>query len=428
MSIENHLKITIFINRDIDQIVRAKQWDALSRFLDVTLLNDHGSAIDLTDCRVQFNAEKADGTNIMNNAVITDAVKGQFTIELTDQALAIGDSVLRSDITVFSNDATVLLTTRTFMVQIQSTMRDDEAVESSNEYNAVVTLFQNVWDMREVIRDMNEKQGQLTDDLPNEWGNEQAGTSMFGALNKIWNYLKTQSTAGIVDLINQINAVLGIANPTVEGTDTAMNYLLKIFKKADSVNSQVFLAGGTFSVPTGITRIYVTACGGGGGARARTGATPSAGSGGSTVIGNLITLPGGSGANAASGGLSGGAGGGAGGDAGAAGANGLAGCGGTYASGGGGGGSLGGGGNSGDPGTGSGASLFGTATHGHGSFGGGAGSAGFGGGGGGAAIYKRVFTVTPGQNIAITIGAGGAAGGSAGGYHRGGTGIAIIEW
>lgn len=221
--IESRMKLSLFINKDTERIIKAKQFDATSRYLDVTLLKDDGTAYDLTGCRVQFNALKADGNYIMNNAVITDAPKGEFYVELTDQTLALGDSMVKCDISVFSLDGSSILTTRSFMIQVQATVRNDEAAESTNEYNAVVTLFQDVWDMRETVRMINERFGLLTDDL--EEGDLQAGSSALGALNNIWNYLKTQSTAGIVETVGSIKSVLGNPNPVSSNTQSVMNYL-----------------------------------------------------------------------------------------------------------------------------------------------------------------------------------------------------------
>lgn len=220
---ENHIKITLSVNQDTDRIIKAKQFDAASRYLDVTLVNDDGTAFDLTDCRVQFNAQKADLKYIMNDAVITDPAAGKFTIELTDQTLAIGNSVVNADISIFSLDGIHILTTRSFGIEVQATVRNDTATESSNEYNSVVILFQDVWDMRETIREINERFGQLDDDLEPE--DEQAGSSALGGINRMWNYLQTQSTAAVAEMVSDIKTLLGRANPTSSNKTTVMNYL-----------------------------------------------------------------------------------------------------------------------------------------------------------------------------------------------------------
>ena len=156
--------------------------------------------------RVQFNARKPGGTHIMNNAVIIDAAAGVFRVELTDQTLAVGNSKVEADITIFTNDAKAILTTRTFVIDVQATMRNDAAVESGNEYGAVVTLFQDVWDMRETIRSINTRFGQPGDGVGA--GEQAAGSTAMGALNRIWNYLRTQSTAAIVETVNAVYGIV----------------------------------------------------------------------------------------------------------------------------------------------------------------------------------------------------------------------------
>ena len=422
-------KITISVNRDIQDIIVAKQMDANSRFLEVSLVHDDGVAVDLSGHVVRFNARKPDFTTVFNECKIKNAPGGVFLVELTDQTLAL-PGVVMADISVHTEDEEVILTTRTFCIRVQAMVRDDGAIESSNEFGAVILLFQDVYDMRQTIIDINDKQGELTDDLPSDWGDEQAGSSMFGALNRMWNYLKTQSTAGIVDLINQIKTLIGSANPTVDGTDTVMNYLLRIFKKPNPANVQVFLSNGTFRVPAGVTTIYVTACGGGGSGMLAS-STPGV-NGTSTVIGSLITLAGGGGGTTAGGGAAGGAGGGAGSTSNptAPGAHGITGRGGMHGgAAGAGGGSLGGGGGGYISNTIvpiSGESLF-PGKAGLGSFGsgGGGGTTNMNGGGGAAAIYKQPYAVTPAQNINITVGLGGS---QTSRTAAGGSGIAIIEW
>lgn len=219
-----------------------------------------------------------------------------------------------------------------------------------------------------------------------------------------------------------------------------------------SMRNRVFLSDGTFTVPDGITKIWITACGGGGSGNymQSNNAALAGSSGTSTVIGSLITLAGGGGAAAQAVGTSGGIGGGNGGEGGL-----LSGkCNG-------GGGSLGGGGaNDGDYnksdkvygcdvvaggkasfGFNDGETWTSSLTQGVGCNGGfGAGGGGVSvatssatyitpyGGGGGAAIYKKEFSVTPNQAISITVGKGGTASNSYAIAGSGGDGIVIIEW
>lgn len=191
---------------------------------------------------------------------------------------------------------------------------------------------------------------------------------------------------------------------------------------------RVFTASGVFTVPTDVFEIFVTGCGGGG----------DRGAGANSVVGELVTMAGGSaagagtekrgagagggggiGSNGSNRGGAGGAGGGAG--AAAGGAGGAGGGGGTSGGGGGG----GGGGSYGAGGAGGGGGADGGAG-GAGGIGGGAGGdggaskySGKDGGGGGKLILGKPFSVTPHQSINITVGEGNG---------KGGDGIVIIEW
>lgn len=448
----NYTNVSIFVNRDMGEIIKAKQLDANSRFLRVELLQDNGEPLNLTGNKVRFNAKKKDGNTIFNNAVITNAPAGQFTVELTDQTLAIGNSEVTADITVFSNDETAILTTRTFSIWVQTTIRNDAAIESSNEFGAVVNLFQDVWDMREIIKAIDGRLGDIDDDIPATPGAAAASFSMFGALNQIWNYMKTQSTAGIVETVNSI---LSVVNNILGKTETMIVY-----------RGISWWVPGTYTwiCPSGVTKGLITACGGGGGGgggastytgggggggaciidslyslvpgqtytiKVGTGGTGgvgtgvTGGTGGITSIGSLVSLTGGGGGgggglngNGSSvGGTAGGAGGGAGagagssatgiGGAGLAGA-GIGGAGGGGLVGGGGGGSYGGGGGVGGGVTGSTGNSGGSGLGRSGGFGLGAsaalgGNGGTGGGGGGG------------------VNTGGTGG-------TGGSGMCMIKW
>lgn len=176
------------------------------------------------------------------------------------------------------------------------------------------------------------------------------------------------------------------------------------------VRFKMFTSNGTFVVPEGVTKIYVTGCGGGGGGCA-SGSGANGSSGGATSLGSLITLNGGGGAiNTGSG---------VGGTAGGAGATpGVVG----------------------NPNIG-GSSMFGipgkytttsnmTVASGYGA--GGCGSETGGGtpvsGGGGASVLKNEISVTPGTSHTVTIGSGGSGAVSNLQGLSGTSGFLLVEW
>lgn len=225
---ENHIKLTLFINKDAERAIKAKQFDAMSRYLDITLVNDDGTPCDLTGHSAQFNCLKADETYVINNCTITSPTEGKLTAELTDQTLAIGESICKCDISLFSEGGKQILSTRTFFVHVQASVRNDDAIESANEYGAVQALFQDIWEVYEIVHQINSRFGELTDDLKE--GQQKAGSSALGALNNIWHYLKTQSTAHVVETVNNIEEVVGSTDSPL-GTDTIMGYLKLIEKR-----------------------------------------------------------------------------------------------------------------------------------------------------------------------------------------------------
>lgn len=205
--VESVFNLVIYVNKEVESIIKAKSLDCSSRYLEITLVNDNGVAYDLTGHTVRFNALKEDGKHVFNNADIVDYEGGKVRVALTDQTLAIGDSELIADISIFSEDGECVLTTRTFVIEIQKTIRDDLAIESSDEYGAVLTLFQDVWDMRCYIEHKGSLLGELDDEVSE--GDEQAGKTILGGINNIWNYLINQSTAGVVEVVNSMSATIG---------------------------------------------------------------------------------------------------------------------------------------------------------------------------------------------------------------------------
>lgn len=195
---------------------------------------------------------------------------------------------------------------------------------------------------------------------------------------------------------------------------------------------QVFTTSGTWTAPKGVTRVFVTGGGGGGGGAG--GWNDSSGNaGGITSFDNLLSLPGGGGAQAFGLGALGGV---AGGPGGQSGQNGVNSSGISSVKG-------GDGGDSGPYKGGLGGAMGGILeaktkgrNGGYCSGGGGAGYQSqtvFPGGGGAQFVYNQQITVVPETTYTITIGAGGKGGPGSSGTEQnvggnGGSGILTIEW
>lgn len=156
-------RLDIEINEEITSIITAVQNDTLSRYLDVVLL-DNGIPIDLSNERVKIYMLKPDGKEIFNDGVVTDATAGRCEFELTTQALG-GVGVLFTQISVWSKDNTntEILSTKVFRIFVTKSLITDSAIESSNEYGALVVLFQKFYEAIELMTDMVQNIGKPGD-------------------------------------------------------------------------------------------------------------------------------------------------------------------------------------------------------------------------------------------------------------------------
>lgn len=239
-------------------------------------------------------------------------------------------------------------------------------------------------------------------------------------------------TGGVSSLNTLMGALTLAAGSNITITTSGGNTLTiaSTASGGGGLSSQLFTSSGTFTVPSGVTTIYVSASGGGGGGgggSTTAGGTGTNGSaGGATSIGALLTLSGGLNGSASLGGSgtpsAGGSSGGQG--------HPMVGAGGSQPV------SPGVGGNGGGTifGSGGNPNNFGN-TNGSGYGSGGAGgdtnitgTCGGSGGGGAAAVLQTPLTVTPAQIINITIGTGGAGAGGTGFPGNGAPGFALIQW
>lgn len=164
-------RLEIDINEDVPYKLTSKQGDALSRYLDI-VLTDNGLAVNLTGCTVKFYALKPDSKKIFNEAEITDSKRGRCQVELTDQALAC-EGMLKVELSIFSNDAKQILSTKVFGIYVTERIRDDDALVSSNEYGALVILMQDLHELQEEITEwharLNAEFERITTENVSEW-------------------------------------------------------------------------------------------------------------------------------------------------------------------------------------------------------------------------------------------------------------------
>lgn len=129
-------KIDLEINKDIYDPIKVKQNDT-ARYLLFNLL-DNRVPFSLENKTVRVYGVKPDGTKVFNNLTIVDANRGLAELQLTTQML-IRPGCLKLELVIY--EATDILSTTKFDIDIISCIRDDGAIESTNEFSALTVAL-----------------------------------------------------------------------------------------------------------------------------------------------------------------------------------------------------------------------------------------------------------------------------------------------
>ena len=131
--------ITMQKDRPLFTPLQAMQGDT-ARYLLFKIL-DNGVPFNLTGKTVRAWAKKPDGTYIYNDLVVVSANDGEAELQLTSQMLAkIGILNLNLEI----SEGTDRLSLMPFTIVIMLSFRDDNAVESTNEFSALTAALASV--------------------------------------------------------------------------------------------------------------------------------------------------------------------------------------------------------------------------------------------------------------------------------------------
>ena len=302
-------RLEIDVNKKPNSIgIRPVQNDTKSRYLDVCLY-ENGVPINLTGEQVRITFRKADGSTFFNQGEVTDAAAGRCQFALTNEILSEAKAV-EAQISVW-NAGGQILSTQVFEIYVTAAIPWTDAVESENEYGVLVVLFQEIQDALDTMHKIAAAFGEPGDKAA-EYG-----------VDTFWGILETLAGRGDVESSLQ-KGIKAYLNSTI-GTNGFQSLDKLLFTPH---GTQTFTSNGTFTVPAGVTKIWVTAAAGGqageksskssstggdGGAGGDCilkkafsvapeqvilitigkGGTSNLQVGGSTVVGNLITLAGG---------------------------------------------------------------------------------------------------------------------------------------
>lgn len=270
---KHYTKLIIEINEDITSKVTAVKGDVNSRFLDVQLFND-SVPLDLTSHTVTMSAKSHPDSNFkvpINKFIdgqITEAINGRCQFKLETDILG-QTGVIILQISVFSGEQEVL-STNPFNLYVIDGLRNDEQIEASNEFGALVVLFSEIQNALDDMHAIRENFGEPSEE------SVEAGTDTF------WKALE-KSIKGSADLV-----AYDIPSKIGEETDgepynTVFGKLNRIIKLQLKDGEEIFREDGTFTVPEGVNQITVIACGGGGGGALGMNQPPSGGGGAACV-------------------------------------------------------------------------------------------------------------------------------------------------
>lgn len=198
---ETYNKLLVDVNAEVVDIITAVQDDTNSRYLDVVLYNN-GVPIDLTGHEVRIYLRKPEtNQEVWNDGEITDATNGRCQFLMTTQALAeIG--YLKAQISIWK-DNTEILSTQIFNILVTESLRTTGSIESSNEYGALVVIFQNFYQAMDLMTTMVHNVG-----TPGELAEKYGLETMWQA----WEYMSDYISVYLTNLINQ-----ALANASVQG-------------------------------------------------------------------------------------------------------------------------------------------------------------------------------------------------------------------
>ena len=275
---KHYTKLIIEINENINSIVTAVKGDVASRFLDVQLYSN-GTPIVLTSHTVTMSAKSHPDSNFkvpidkFIDGVITDATNGRCQFELKTDILG-QTGVLILQISIFSGQQEVL-STNPFNLYVIDGLRNDEQIEASNEFGALVVLFSEIQNALDDMNAIRENFG-----TPSQESIEEGITTFWGIIEQM---RKDVSSAVAYDLPEKIG------NPDDTSDTQTMFGKIKLNNELLQANlggEKTFDTPGyfTFNVPDHVINLHIIAAGAGGGGGNYGAAAGAAGGGGGDCI------------------------------------------------------------------------------------------------------------------------------------------------
>lgn len=136
-------EITVDVaKKNLFQAIIAKQYDSLSRFLKVTLVNEGVGIVVENSSTVIINAERADKQSKSFAGEVNE--DGTVTVPLTSWMLEL-DGIVKCDISIIDSDSRKLTST-SFDIEVEEAANLNEEISSDENYDILVSLIGDVRD------------------------------------------------------------------------------------------------------------------------------------------------------------------------------------------------------------------------------------------------------------------------------------------
>ena len=143
-----------------ETVVTAMQGEINSRFLEITI-TDKGNFFNLTGKTVMVYMTKPDGKIIFNSCSVVDAPNGKINVSLTSQMSIVAGVVKDFEVHIIGNDKSRLKVSG-ICLKIKGTSNVDEAIESTNEFTALIEALKKADESLEyVIEFLAEKEQEI---------------------------------------------------------------------------------------------------------------------------------------------------------------------------------------------------------------------------------------------------------------------------
>lgn len=142
-------RVIIDIYKGINRDLRAKQNDN-ARYLLFTIV-DNGVPFSLQGKEVKVFAVKPDGKLVYNTCQITNSTNGEVKLNLTSQMLAV-PGTLKVELVI--SERNEILSTIPFEIEVIKSLRDDSALESTNEFSVLLSKINEGQTLEESISEL----------------------------------------------------------------------------------------------------------------------------------------------------------------------------------------------------------------------------------------------------------------------------------